>query len=53
MNRAIIYTPPGRNDGSRNNQDNLFHGDVILEAISKGQAIEISRGYQRRADRYK
>lgn len=45
MNRAIIYTDLEEMMTLGHNQDNLFHKwDVILEAISKGQAIEISRG---------
>lgn len=45
MNRAIIYTDLEEMMAQGQNQDNLFHKwDVIVEAISKGQAIEISRG---------
>jgi hypothetical protein len=45
INRAIIHTDLEEMMALGHNQDNLFHQwDVILEAISKGQAIEISRG---------
>jgi predicted DNA-binding transcriptional regulator YafY len=45
LNRAINYTDPEEMIRKGKNQNNLFHQlDLVEEAISCGQAIEISRG---------
>lgn len=44
LNRAINYTDPEEMMAKGKNQDNLFHQlDIVEQAISQGQAIEISR----------
>ncbi len=52
LNRAINYTDPEEMMAKRENRNNLFHQlDLVEEAISQGQAIEISRSsapYQRK-----
>lgn len=45
LNRAIDYTDPEEMIRKGKNRHNLFHQlDLVEEAISAGQAIEISRG---------